>query len=244
MKSDDDLELNAFTDGELSEDQQAELLEAMRNDPDLARQACELGQLKARLRLAYADPPRPSRPRVAARGNRWQAVAAGIMLLTLGLAGGWVLHAHAPGLGLDSNRFVILDPHGSGQQPALADKDETRIVFHLTNADQTVAGELLDEVESMLMAYQADGRPLRVEVVSHSEGLGLLRERLSLHKTRIHQLAGQFTNLTFVACQNTIDRLKVEHGIEVQLIPDAEVIDSGVSHVVKRQKEGWSYIRV
>jgi len=36
----------------------------------------------------------------------------------------------------------------------------------------------------------------------------------------------------------------VERGIEVKLIPDAEVIDSGVSHVVKRQREGWSYIRV
>jgi intracellular sulfur oxidation DsrE/DsrF family protein len=81
-------------------------------------------------------------------------------------------------------------------------------------------------------------------VVGHSEGLGLLRERLSQHKDRIRQLAGQYANLTFVACQNTINRLKVERGIEVKLVPDAEVIDSGVSHVVKRQKEGWSYIRV
>jgi intracellular sulfur oxidation DsrE/DsrF family protein len=41
-----------------------------------------------------------------------------------------------------------------------------------------------------------------------------------------------------------MDRLRVEQGIEVRLIPDAEVIDSGVDHVVTRQKEGWSYIRV
>ena len=244
MNSDNDLELNAFADGELSEEQQAELLEAMRNDPDLARRACELGQLKASLRLAYADPPRPSRPRVATRRNRWQAVAAGFMLLALGLASGWVLHANAPGLGLDTSRFVVFDPDGQGQLPAVAGGNETRIVFHLTNPDQTVAGELLDDVEAMLTAYQADGRPLRVEVVSHSEGLDLLRERLSRHKDRIHSLAGQFSNLTFVACQNTINRLKVERGIEVRLVPDAEIIDSGVSHVVKRQKQGWSYIRV
>ena len=96
----------------------------------------------------------------------------------------------------------------------------------------------------MLAAYRADGRALRVEVVSHSEGLGLLRDRLSQHKERIHDLAGQFSNLTFVACQNTINRLKVERGIEVKLITDAEVMDSGVNHVVRRQKQGWSYIRV
>lgn len=56
MRSIDDLELNAFIDGELSTGQQAELLEAMRADPELARQACELRQLKAQLRLAYASP--------------------------------------------------------------------------------------------------------------------------------------------------------------------------------------------
>lgn len=244
MRSDDDLELNAYIDGELSPDQQAELLESMRNDPELARQACELGQLKAQLRLAYADPPRPQKTRVEKVKRSWQAIAAGFVLLALGLVSGWVLHANAPGLGIEGQRFVVLDPEGRGRTPAVASDDETRIVFHLTNPDQTVAGELLDDVEAMLTAYQADGRPLRVEVVSHSEGLDLLRERLSRHKQRIRDLAGQFSNLTFVACQNTINRLKLARGIEVKLVPDAEVIDSGVSHVVKRQKEGWSYIRV
>jgi len=244
MRSEDDLELNAYIDGELSPDQQAELLESMRSDPELARHASELGQLKAQLRLAYADPPKPQRQGVAKVGASWRAIAASFLLLGLGLVSGWVLHANAPGLGIQGDRFVVLDPAGRGQAPAITEEGETRIVFHLTNPDQTLAGELLDDVESMLAAYESDGRPLRIEVVGHSEGLSLLRERLSQHKERIHQLAGQYTNLTFVACQNTINRLKVERGIEVKLVPDAEVIDSGVSHVVKRQKEGWSYIRV
>ncbi len=244
MRSEDDLELNAFVDGELSPDQQAELLEAMRSDPELARQAFELGQLKAQLRLAYAEPPEPRRRGVTKAGTSWRAIAAGFLLLAVGIVGGWTLHAHAPGLGLQGERLVVLDPEGRGQSPAVAGDRETRIVFHLTNPDQAVAGELLDDVEAMLAAYQADDRPLRVEVVSHSEGLDLLRDRLSQHKARIRDLAGRYANLTFVACQNTIDRLKVERGIEVKLVPDAEIIDSGVSHVVKRQKQGWSYIRV
>ena len=244
MRSEDDLELNAFIDGELSPDQQAELLQSMRSDPELARHVCELGQLKAQLRLAYADPPKPQNRGVAKVGASWQAVAAGIVLLALGLVSGWVLHANAPGLGIQGDRFVLLDPAGRGQGPAVASDGETRIVFHLTNPDQALAGELLDDVEAMLAAYRSDGHPLRIEVVGHSEGLGLLRERLSQHRERIHRLAGQYANLTFVACQNTISRLKVERGIEVKLIPDAEVIDSGVSHVARRQREGWSYIRV
>ena len=45
-------------------------------------------------------------------------------------------------------------------------------------------------------------------------------------------------------CKNTIDRLRVERGIEVKLIPDAEVIDSGCQPCRQTTKEGWSYIRV
>jgi len=244
MKTCDELELNAFIDGELSTDQQAELLEAMRDDPELARQVCELGQLKAQLRLAYAQAPKP-RQRVTAKVKASsRAIAASVALLAVGVVSGWLLHAGSPQWTAQGSRFAVLDPDGRGQAPATADEEETRIVFHLTDPDQTVAGELLDEVEGMLRAYQVDGRRLRVEVVSHSEGLDLLREKLSRHKERIHQLAGQYANLTFVACKNTMDRLRVERGIEVKLIPDAEVIDSGVNHVVKRQKEGWSYIRV
>lgn len=243
MKPTDDLELNAYIDGELSADQQAEMLEAMRANPELAKRACELSQLKAQMRLAYADPPRPTRRSGPGHRGNWSAVAAGVALLGFGMISGWLMHASVPGDGM-AQRFVVLDPEGRGQAPAAAEDQDTRIVFHLTHADQAVAGELLDEVENMLQAYQADGLPLRVEVVSHSDGLDLLRERLSQHKSRIMAMAERYANLTFVACKNTMDRLQVEQGVEVRLIPGAEVIDSGVNHVVKRQREGWSYIRV
>ncbi|MCB1759515.1 MAG: hypothetical protein KDI68_07005 [Gammaproteobacteria bacterium] len=244
MSFNDDLELNAYIDGELTSDRQAELLEAMRTDPDFARQACELSRLKAQLSLAYATPPRARWRNAAKVRPSWQQIAASIALVAFGLIGGWLLHAGIPAWSFGESRFVVLDPGGRGQAAAVAAENETRIVFHLTSPDQTTAGEMLEEVEAMLAAYQAEGRPLRVEVVSHGEGLNLLRERLSRHKARIHQLATRFSGLTFVACSNTIKRLAVEHGVEVKLIPDAEIIDSGINHVVKRQREGWSYIRV
>jgi intracellular sulfur oxidation DsrE/DsrF family protein len=244
MNKDFELDLNAYVDGELSHDQEAEIIEAMRNDPELAQEICQLGQLKAQLRIAYAIPP-PPRVRVMNRvGRSWPAIAAGAAMLAVGVLSGWILHSGSTPGTAAGNRLVVLDPDGRGQAPAVAGGEETRIVFHLTNPDPMVAGELLDEVETMLQAYQADGRLLRVEVVSHSDGLELLRTSLTVHESRIHELADEYSNLTFVACKNTIERLRVDHGIEVQLVPDAEVTDSGVSHVVRRQQQGWSYIRV
>jgi intracellular sulfur oxidation DsrE/DsrF family protein len=244
MNTDHELDLNAFVDNELTPDQQAEFLEAMRRDPELAREVCAVGRIKAQVRLAYADPPASQRAGTRASAGRWHTLAAGVALLAVGLAGGWLLHGRSVATPDAAQRFVVLDPAGRGQAPARAGFEETRIVFHLTNADPGVAAELLDEVENLLQAYAADQRPLRVEVVTHSDGLDLLRRSLTVYEERIHRLARAFDNLTFVACKNTIDRLRVERGIEVDLVPEAEVIESGVSHVVERQRQGWSYIRV
>ncbi len=235
-----DIELHAYIDGELSADQQAEILDTMQQDPDLAHQVCEINNLKQQLKLAYANPPGLPVDAGTNGGFQYGSLVAGLLLLMVGLFSGWLLHEQLP----NDSRLVLLDPDGRGVSPAVAANRETRIVFHLTQPDQEVIGELLDEIEAMLSSYREQRRPLRVEIVSHGEGLGLVRERLSRHKKRIAQLARRYRNLTFVACQNTVRRLRVEQGIEVKLIPEAKPTPSGVTHVVKRQKEGWTYIRV
>ncbi len=240
MDISDELRLHAFVDGELTAEQEAELHDDMRRDRALGLRACELANLKKQVRLACAEPP-PMRQRqvgaLRAPAVRW---VAGIALLALASLVGWQVHAPAN----TGERLVVLDSEGRGQAPATADSEEVRIVFHLTAPEQTVAGDLLDEVERLLASYQAEGKPLRVEVISHGEGLALVREKLSAHKARIKALARRYENLTFVACLNTIERLRTEQGIEVVLVPEAEVTRSGISRVVKRQREGWAYIRV
>ncbi len=240
MSTQKDIELNAYIDGELTPEERLEVLEALQADPALAREACELNNLKSQLQMAYANPPGLSRCSASGGSRPWLAVAASLLMLVAGLAGGWIMGGDEA----VKDRLVLLDPDGRGQAPAAADSDETRIVFHLTTSDQFAAADLLDEVEDMLKAYKAEGKPLRVEIVSNGDGLDFLRTQLSMFKGRIHEMAQRYRNLTFVACKNTIDRVKVKRGIEVNIVPDAEIINSGVDYVVKRQKEGWIYIRV
>lgn len=240
MKDLHDLTLHAYVDGELSDAERAELLQAITQDAELAREACALGNLKQQVQLAYTNPPGNKQCTPTSGKTPWLAIAASVLMLAVGSLAGWLLN----GTHTAEQRFVMLDAEGRGQAPATADSPETRIVFHLTNADQTLAGELLDDVEHILHAYQHDGKPLRVEIVSNGEGLSLLRARLSQHKQRINQLARLYDNLTFVACKNTIERMQVSEGIDIHILPEAEIIHSGVDHVVKRQRDGWAYIRV
>lgn len=231
--------LNAFVDGELAAEQRAELLAAMEADRALGERVCRLRSLKEKVQLAFRDPPAPPR-RCPKPPARWLAVAATLLLFLGGGVLGWYLHPVVE----SSERFALIDQSGTGDAPAAADSDAMRIVFHLTSPDSTEGGDLLNEVEGMLEKYRQQGRPLRVEVVAYGDGLSLLRERLSRHKGRIEALAGQYDNLTFVACANTIRRAEVMEGREVVLLPNAELTESGVAHVVQRQREGWAYIRI
>jgi hypothetical protein len=234
------MEVNAFVDGELAPAERAALLARAAQDRELGEELCHVRAIKDRVRLAYDRPPPPPRraPAPHCLARSW-AVAVAVLALVVGFVAGWTLHDAQP-----LSRFILLDSGGRGAAPATADSNEMRIVIHVVNEDQTLAGEILDEVESLLQAYERDGRPLRVEVVANGEGLGLLRAGFSRYEARIHALAGRYPNLAFVACKNTIDRIRAVDGIEVRLVPDAEVTDSGVSRVVKRQREGWAYIQV
>lgn len=230
--------LQQFVDGELGAEEKAEILNRVQSDKVLAKELCELRALKEQVSLAYQAVPERSRKGTGRFSAYWQGVAAVLLLAMGAVFGAFVNQERVP------ERFVVLDHESRAQAPAVAGTEETRIVFHLTNPDAHASGELLDDIENMLSAYQRDGKLLRVEIIAHGEGLALLRERLSQHKDRIEHLAQVYPNLAFVACQNTITRLRVERGIEVQLVPEAELTRSGVTRVVKRQREGWTYIRV
>jgi len=233
-------ELHALVDEELPATDRAGLLEQMRHDRRLSEAACELRNLKDMVKLAYRDvPATPQRAHGKGTQRWWPALAASLFLLVTGALAGWLLHPSA-----EPARFALLDPDGRGNRAASVADGEVRVVFHVTDPDMTVAADLLDEVEGLLRTYRAQQQPLRVEVVAHGEGLGLLRARLSQHPQRIAALASRYPNLTFVGCRNTMTRLQVEQGIEVVLLPEAKLTQSGVAHVVRRRQEGWAYIQV
>jgi hypothetical protein len=212
---------------------------ALRDDEALSARACDIARHKDLVRLAYTDvnPPQAS-PR-AAGGRIWAVAASIVIAATLAVSGiQYLFQEPLP------PRIVLLDPDGSGQQLADPTRDETRIVMHLKARDMARTGEVLDELEGVLEAFRQEGRPIRIELVAQGEGLELVREGFSRHPERIQVLARRYDNLTFVACQNSIDRISREQGVEVNLLPQVVITSSGVNHVATRQTQGWAYIHI
>lgn len=121
---------------------------------------------------------------------------------------------------------------------------QTKVLIHLARDDVAQLSQALDEIEGVLKHYRAISLDARVEVVVNGKGLELVRSDTSAFAGRIQRLQREYDNLTFAACQNTIDRLAREQGIIVQLLPGVVTIDSGMAEIMRRQNQGWAYIQV
>ncbi|WP_171816251.1 anti-sigma factor family protein [endosymbiont of unidentified scaly snail isolate Monju] len=84
MTRNSDIDLNAYVDGELTSQERVRVLEAIQQYRALAREVCELNNLKSQLQLAYANPPGIAACKVARASRHW-------LMLAVGLLGGWLV---------------------------------------------------------------------------------------------------------------------------------------------------------
>ena len=127
---------------------------------------------------------------------------------------------------------------------AFPDNTTTKVLIHLARDDVDQLSQALDDIEGLLKHYRETRQNARLEVVVNGGGLELVRTDTSAFAGRIQRLQREYDNLTFAACQNTIDRLADELGTSVQLLPGVITIDSGMAEIMRRQSQGWTYLQV
>lgn len=233
--------LNAFVDGEFCPEERLACLRQISADEALSREVCDLCQVKEMVSLAYERVPAPPHPSARGRSDRggWLGPVAAAVVMMLTVAG-------IVGVGVGTQEPVRQVSMGDPGQPLQSTpRFASRILLHLTTTDPDRITNMLDEVELLMDESIRQGVPLQIQVVAHGEGLALLREDISPFPQRVTMLAERYAGgLSFTACLNTIERLKREENIHVRLLPAAQVINSGVAEVIRRQSEGWAYIQV
>jgi uncharacterized protein len=129
-------------------------------------------------------------------------------------------------------------------QKKIPDSSQAKVLIHLARDDVAQLGQALDDIEGLLKHYRETRQNARVEVVVNGDGLALVRTDTSAFAGRIQRLQREYSNLTFAACQNTIDRLSEALGTGIQLLPGVITIDSGMAEIMRRQNQGWTYLQV
>ena len=108
-----------------------------------------------------------------------------------------------------------------------------RAVFHLTEIER--ANLALNNVRNLLAELGDD--QVDAELVTNSEGVKALL-KAGLYGERIYELAER--GVRFVLCSKSLRAMGLE---KEEFFDLAEVVPSGTGELVKKQAEGWAYVR-
>jgi len=238
--------LSAYLDGELGPDETTRLEQSLRQNPaqqahlNELRRVRVLAQCDMLKRQAEIDGTVRLAPAPRRRMSLAQALVAGLLIVVGFLAGHGLREHNAP-----SELQSYLSTGSLVIQPAALSADrDTKAIYHISTANPEKLRRALDEVEILLGIYANSGRTLRLEIIANAEGLNLLRADTSPASERVHAMQQNYTNLKFLACAKTIERLKLEKNmLNVTLLPGVAVVPSALDQVILRLQNGWSYIR-
>ena len=110
-----------------------------------------------------------------------------------------------------------------------------KVVFQVSDADEGKWALTLNNVENM----QTDlgKQNIHIEIVAYGPGIGMLKMDSKLGSRIAEQIE---KGVRFVACQNT---MRGQHLTREDMLADINYVPSGVIEVMKKQEEGYTYIR-
>jgi len=127
-------------------------------------------------------------------------------------------------------------------QPSVEQK-EHRLILQVNANDAATMNLTLNNAMNVTEYYKEAGEKVEVEVIAFGPGLHMLRDDTSPVKARIETMALSTPEVSFKACGNTQENMRKAENKEIKLIPEAEVVPSGVVRVMQREEQGWSYVK-
>src|SRR5512141_3275830 len=109
-----------------------------------------------------------------------------------------------------------------------------RVVVQVSTPEQRIWNQALNYVENLQTLYGKDN--VEVEIVALGWGIGMLKFDSPL-ATRVAEAMQRGAKLQ--ACEVTMSRQKLTRQ---DMLPDIGYVPAGLGQIIKRQKEGWSYI--
>ena len=119
--------------------------------------------------------------------------------------------------------------------PALAGKTAlTHVVLQVSDGDPKKWGLALNNAENI---REALGKKAKIEIVAYGPGLAMLKADSPV----AGRLNGALdNNVELAACATTMKKMKVS---KEDLVGGAVVVPGGVIEIMKRQAQGWAYVR-
>ena len=133
-------------------------------------------------------------------------------------------------------------PSSTSKQNVSA-RTQHRLILQVNSNDLAMMNLALNNAANVVQYYKELGQTVSIEVVTFGPGLHMLREDTSPVKARIETLALSTPEISFKACGNTKQNMSKAENKDIPLIPQAQLVSSGVTRIMELQEQGWSYVK-
>jgi uncharacterized protein len=132
--------------------------------------------------------------------------------------------------------LAVLALAAFGQTPQAAAPAKHKVVFQMNVADNDSWNQLFGNIGNAQRAFAKDG--IQIEVVFYGKGIAALLKTNTEYAERLKKAAAD--GVVLGACQNTMRLRKIT---SQDIFPFSTEVDSGVAELIRKQEEGYSYIR-
>ncbi len=115
-----------------------------------------------------------------------------------------------------------------------AQEKKLSVVWDLSSADTTIQAAVFRQINNA----RAQLPDLQVEVVFHGQAiLAVMNDSLQF-ASRVKMAKEK--GVVLAVCNNSLKRLKIDPS---RLMPETTVVPSAVAELIKKQADGWSYLK-
>ena len=121
--------------------------------------------------------------------------------------------------------------------------EKHKLALQISDNDPDKMNAVLNVAANVSKFYADKGEEIDIQVVAFNAGLHMLRDDTSPVKPRLKSFKEGMPNVSFMACENTLDAMTRKEGKEPALVDNARRVKAGVVTLIELGEKGWTIVR-
>jgi uncharacterized protein len=121
--------------------------------------------------------------------------------------------------------------------------EKHKLALQISDNDPDKMNAVLNVAANVSKYYSDKGEEVEIQIVAFNAGLHMLREDTSPVKPRLKSFKQGMPNVSFMACENTLESMARNEGKEPALVDNAERVKAGVVTLIELGEKGWTIVR-
>ena len=121
--------------------------------------------------------------------------------------------------------------------------EKHRLALQISDNDPVKMNAVLNVAANVSKYYSDKGDEVEIQIVAFNAGLHMLRDDTSPVKPRLKSFKQGMPNVSFMACENTLEAMTRTEGKEPPLVENASRVKAGVVTLIELGEKGWTIVR-